>query len=501
MKNAANGNPLGYFKIPRPLEAINKDGEIVPILLTVTDIQDKVGNVIGFVAVFIDNSVQKKLEYQVRHHPLTELPNSVYMNEKLDGHLNNVSERKKVSLLICLDIDHFKVVNAALGPKSGDDCLKEFSKFIGSCIRSTKTDERKLENLDILGHPQADEFILLLKNVDSEESINPLLNRLLNKLKTFRYSNGDFSLDLTVSMGCLVIKPGEKISPEDALSMTGVACDQAKEGGRNRFEIYSHDSKQREKIIEDLNWLKKIEKAFEEDRFRLYFQPITDIRGTEKNFSEKLNGEILIRMLDEDGTVIPPVFLSAAEKYGKIPKIDHWVIKESLKWLEANQENVEKISINISCISLSEGESFLNFVYDSVKDASIPGNKICFEITETAVVKHHSFLRKFIKNLKSLGCKFSIDDFGAGNAGLGYLSLPFDYIKIDGDFIKVLGSPDDSLLNTALIEAVKTFSERMGIQTIAEFVADENILKQVKKLGINWAQGYHFGKPEPLNSL
>jgi EAL domain-containing protein (putative c-di-GMP-specific phosphodiesterase class I) len=271
----------------------------------------------------------------------------------------------------------------------------------------------------------------------------------------------------------------------------------AKELGRNRIHIFHHDDEHLAKRSGEMQWVARLNQALEEDRFCLYAQSIEPLDSrTDKHY------ELLIRMVDEKGEIIPPgAFLPAAERYNLISKLDHWVIKNAFGLLADNPAFLKQInfcSINLSGQSLTAPE-ILEFIISQMHESGIQGEKICFEITETAAISNLSRAVEFISTLKELGCQFALDDFGSGLSSFGYLkNLPVDYLKIDGMFVKDIV---DDPIDHAMVKSINEIGHVMGMQTIAEFVENDEIKGMLREIGVNFAQGYGIDKPFPFNKL
>ena len=249
----------------------------------------------------------------------------------------------------------------------------------------------------------------------------------------------------------------------------------------------------------EMRWVTEIQAALEADRFRLYVQPIVPVRLTESDYEHY---EVLIRMIDTNGDEIPPgAFLPAAERYGLAARIDRWVLSRLLEWLANNPTVAERISmysVNLSGLTLAD-ELFLGYAINLLNESQVPTSKICFEITETAVISNLSQATRFISTLKDLGCLFALDDFGSGLSSFAYLkSLPVDYLKIDGMFVRDVHIDP---INRALVKSINDVGKVMGKRTIAEFVENNDVLEVLAELNVDYGQGYGIGKPFPLDDL
>jgi EAL domain-containing protein (putative c-di-GMP-specific phosphodiesterase class I) len=275
------------------------------------------------------------------------------------------------------------------------------------------------------------------------------------------------------------------------------ACYLAKDLGRNRVHAYHPDDAELATRHGEIKWVGRINQALDEDRFCLYAQPIVSLDG-----SDHRHYELLIRMLDEQGKVIPPgAFLPAAERYNLIERLDAWVIGKAFTLLAAHSvflKQVSFISINLSGQSLTKPE-VLDFIIAQLDSFGIEPNKICFEITETAAISNLSTAINFMSALKGLGCRFALDDFGSGLSSFAYLkNLPVDYLKIDGMFVKDIV---DDPIDHAMVKSINDIGHVMGMQTIAEFVENDEIKVMLTEIEVDYGQGYGLGMPEPLTDL
>jgi Amt family ammonium transporter len=280
------------------------------------------------------------------------------------------------------------------------------------------------------------------------------------------------------------------------LSAADAACYAAKESGRNRVHVYQADDS---KLLEQhgqMQWVARLQSALDEDRLRLYVQPIVPLHDGEGMMPHY---EILVRLIEDGKLVGPGTFLPAAERYGLMPRIDQWVVHNTLAWVGDRVRRKGGVDgvycINLSGASLSD-ERFREALHATLTRQRLPSGAVCFEITETAAVANLSKVVEFIHEVKALGCAFALDDFGSGLSSFAYLkNLPVDFLKIDGSFVKDI---ELDPMDLAMVQAINAIGHVMGLKTIAEYVATEGILQRVKELGIDYAQGYHLGEPRPL---
>jgi diguanylate cyclase (GGDEF)-like protein len=386
-------------------------------------------------------------------------------------------------VLLYLDLDQFKVVNDTCGHSAGDELLKQLSFLLHEEIRES----------DTLARLGGDEFGVLLEscNIEKAEQIAEKLRRVVND---FQFIWQDKTFDVGVSIGITSITH-ESENLSKVLSEADVACYAAKDLGRNRLHVYTIDDEELSLRHSEMQWVSRITKALEEDRFVLFGQAIKSINATSEN---TIHREILVRMKDENGEIVPPYsFIPSAERFNLMPSIDKWVIKNSFKYLSEKGDQQEYLSINLSGNSLSD-ETLLDYIRDNLKTFNIEPQRICFEITETTAISHLSRAVILMRELKQDGCTFSLDDFGSGLSSFAYLkNMPVDYLKIDGGFVKDIV---DDPIDRAMVSAINQVGQIMGIKTIAEFVENDEILSALKVINVDYVQGYGIEKPMPLNT-
>jgi diguanylate cyclase (GGDEF)-like protein len=380
-----------------------------------------------------------------------------------------------------LDLDQFKIINDTGGHVAGDELLRRIGQELAKQVRRQ----------DTLARLGGDEFGVLLVDCSMQEA-ERVANALRRTIEDFRLAWKNEVFCIGVSVGVVPIRGhGQTIS--DVLSAADAACYSAKEQGRNRVHLYHEGDSELTRRHREMRWVKRLHSALEEDRFELVRQDIVAVGDTN---SDKQRYELLLRMRDENGRIVQPgTFLPAAERYGLSEKIDRWVVREAFRELGKDEERLENLvfcSINLSGMSLSD-ESFLEFVIAQFAENGVQPEKICFEITETAAIANLSGATCFIEALGRLGCRFALDDFGSGLSSFAYLKrLAVDFLKIDGIFVKDI--VDDSV-DRELVRSINQIGHVMGKKTIAEFVESEAILSILRDMGVDYAQGYVFGKP------
>jgi diguanylate cyclase (GGDEF)-like protein/PAS domain S-box-containing protein len=470
---------------------IRPDGSEVDVVNTAAPIRDEGGRPpIGTVLVIHDVSrarrMAKQLSYQASHDDLTGLANRREFERILTQAVNSAEPGSNEHTLCYMDLDQFKIVNDTCGHIAGDELLRQFAAILRSRIRDTDTIAR-------LG---GDEFGILFQHCGIDVA-RRIAESLLVRVKESRFVWRDYVFDVGVSIGLVSISSSNQ-SITEIMSAADVACYAAKEAGRHRVHVYRLDDDELKQRHGEMRWVSRLNKALEENRFRLYCQkiaPVADVSRGNPHY------ELLIRLLDEEGKLVMPLaFIPAAERYNLMTSIDRWVVREAFETFSANKNIVSdwKFSINLSGHSLCD-ESFLSFVIDAFEKTGVSPEQICFEITETAAMANLSRASRFISVLKGMGCKFSLDDFGTGLSSFGYLqTLKVDYLKIDGSFVRDMAS---NPVNRAVVEAANQIGHAMGMQTIAEFVENDEILGALGEIGVNYAQGYGVAKPAPMEEI
>ncbi len=286
----------------------------------------------------------------------------------------------------------------------------------------------------------------------------------------------------------------------NVLEAAKAACSTAQEAGGNQIYLYHNQDVVLSLRRDEIEWISRINHALDNDLFCLYVQPIVSLASHEEIHTTHY--ELLIRMCGEDDEIISPnFFLPVAERYNLSLKLDKWVITHALNWLVKNPVHVKELAhcaINLSGKSIGN-EDLLQYIKQLFKKTAIPPEKICFEVTETAAVANISSATKFIDSLQEIGCRFALDDFGSGLSSFGYFqTLPVDYLKIDGIFVKLLESDK---FNQAIVKSINEIGNAAGKKTIAEFVENNGILIKLREIGVDFGQGYHFSKPIPLEEF
>ena len=471
---------------------IARNSEEVPIQDSAAPIRDRIGNIIGSVMVFHDVSKEsrlfRQLSYQASHDALTDLINRREFENRLITALDGLNGNpENTHALLYLDLDQFKVVNDTFGHSAGDALLRQLSEIVHTNIRST----------DVLARLGGDEFGILLERCSEQRALE-VAEAIRGAVEGYRFEWQDSFTTIRCSIGVVMVT-SENADVAGIMSSADVACYSAKDMGRNQVHLYKDsDASLRH---EEMKWVSRISSAVEEDRLELFFQPIIGIG--KDNGQSRGHYELLLRMRDEDGNLVSPdQFIPAAERYNLMSTLDRWVIREALsKLADREAEGGEArytIAINLSGTSLSE-DRFLDDVIKELEKQQLPTGAICFEITETAAISNLSRVVHFMRALKKLGCKFSLDDFGSGLSSFTYLkNLPVDYLKIDGQFIRNVA---DDNVDESMVKAISEVGHAMGIETIAERVETKQVLEKLGSLGIEFAQGYYIARPTSVQSF
>jgi diguanylate cyclase (GGDEF)-like protein/PAS domain S-box-containing protein len=493
--SAGHGHKEWLDLLRRDKEVVNyrksvltREGRTLELLDTTRLVHDSAGNPVGYQGSLTDftevHELSERLAYETNHDSLTSLPNRRAFEYQLQQTIDESSANGSVHALCYFDLDQFKVVNDTFGHAAGDELLKNLSAALRSRISSH----------DTLARIGGDEFAVLLRNRVMEDSA-VIANGLLEAIRGFRLRWGDRDIDVGASIGVVPVDENTA-SLSDLLCAADTACSAAKEKGRNRVHVQEPDDKTVNRRISEMRLVVEAKHALQEDRMRLYHQPI---RALPLNAGDQIRFEILIRMLAWDGKIVSPgLFLPAIEKYNLSKTVDCWVVERFLAWMAQSPKAVAKLaygSINVSGMSLGDPD-FLTQICARLDTHEISGDKICFEITETAAIQNLTAAQNFISTLKTRGCRFALDDFGSGTSSFGYLkNLPVDTVKIDGMFVRTLRQ---NHTDRVIVKSINDVAHSMGLSTTAEFVEDADTLAIVTELGIDFAQGFAVGMPQPL---
>lgn len=480
--------------LPADILLEDRDQNRIHVEGSLAAIKDRAGHIIGTVLSFRDvthaHELALQLSWQATHDALTNLYNRREFERRLQELLNDARRTASQHALIYIDLDQFKVVNDTCGHKAGDELLRQLAGML----------EGRLRRSDMLARLGGDEFGVLLEGCSGAEA-ERIAGGIRAAIAGYRFIWGARLFDISASIGVVAIDT-DAAGMAALLSAADAACYAAKDGGRNRVHVYQPDDAELRQRRDEMQWVSRLRQALEEGRLRLSFQLIVPLRPGQS----PAHYELFVSVVDEDGsTIFPAQFIPAAERYGLMPMLDRWVVRTAFERLAAHarrpgarrQAGEVVCAINISGTSIND-ERFLDFVREQLKVSRVPPDSICFEITETAAVSNFKAASSLMRELKALGCRFALDDFGAGMSSFGYLkNLPVDYLKIDGAIVRDIAYDD---VNYAMVDAINRIGHVSNIKTVAEFVESQAILDRLRTIGIDYAQGYFLHMPEPLTS-
>ena len=471
------------------IENCRKDGSHYWVKLYLAAVYDDQKNINHYVAIYEDitesRKLAKKLSFQATHDNLTGLINRTEFERRLSMLVNDAQRIGTEHALCFLDLDQFKVINDTCGHIAGDELLRQLGSLLGGSTRKS----------DTLARLGGDEFAILVEDCELEKA-EFIANEIKELVSQFQFIWETQVFTVGVSIGVTTITSATRNRTE-ALKQADSACYAAKNSGRNRVYVYQEQDQQLTAQKGEFKWVNEIKEALIEDRFELYAQPIV---STETEHLAMY--EVLVRLRSKAGQLFPPgAFLSSAERYNLSDRIDKWVVSHVFEWLEQHYHSLPHLNylaINLSGASIGD-EGMLAYIRTKLSAASFNQEMIKFEITETAAIANLKQAHYFINSVLALGCQFSLDDFGSGLSSFAYLkNLPVQSIKIDGMFVKDMHVDP---LDYEMVKSINDIGHVMGLETIAEFVESEEIWQKLKAIGVNYGQGYHLGKPAPIDQI
>ncbi|MEL6930347.1 MAG: EAL domain-containing protein, partial [Cyanobacteria bacterium J06600_6] len=491
---------IRHYQVSKLVEKNNlvaRNGICYEIEGSASPIMNRQQKLMGTVTVFRDvtqaRKMARKLSWQASHDSLTKLYNRHKFEEFAAQAIADVQLHQAQYAFCYLDLDRFKIINDTCGHAAGDRLLCQVTNLLSKRIRRA----------DIFARLGGDEFGIIFRQCPIEVAFE-CANELRQLVEDFRFIWQDKVFRIGVSMGLVAIKPTTE-TLNSLFNYADAACYVAKQQGGNCVHLCDEQDIVFAQQQGERQWIEKINCALEKNDFRLYIQKIVPIQEflqtSERQLGDGVHYEVLLRLNDSSGNIISPgVFLPAAERYGLMPAIDRWVISNFFAGYEAYCQSEyssasQLFTINLSGASINNQE-FGNFLRSQFDRYSIPPKTICFEITETVAITNLEQANILISQLKELGCSIALDDFGSGMSSLTYLkNLPIDYLKIDGSFVTNIANDE---LDYATVECFNHISQIMNIKTIAEFVEDQTILKKLRQIGVDFAQGYGIERPKPL---
>ncbi len=460
--------------------------------ISVTPLRADNNEMLGLVVVMHDTSelrgLTRQMTYQASHDALTGLVNRREFERRLREAMDAAQTGDAAHALCYLDLDRFKVVNDTCGHTAGDNMLREVATIMKEAVRDS----------DTAGRIGGDEFALLLVGCPLEKA-RQIADDVVRAVDDYRFVWKDKIFNIGVSIGLVEIGRGGG-SIEDIMNSADSACYVAKKQGGLHVHVYSAREEANARHSGEIHWLQKLQGALRDNRFELYYQPIVHAHSSVSNGPGL---EVFIRMESENGEpAAPPAeFIRAAERYRLMPLVDRWVVQAVLSALGRGGMKLppdRSVAINISGQTLGDSE-FLEFVVECFDHTGANPADICFEVTESAVVANLDHARRFIGVLHGMGCEFALDNFGSGLSSFSTLkTLPMDYLKIDGSFIANLAV---DTVNQAMVGAMIELSRTLNFRVVAEHVEDQQSLDTVREMGIDFAQGFIFGRPQPLSMI
>jgi diguanylate cyclase (GGDEF)-like protein len=423
------------------------------------------------------------MSYQASHDALTGLVNRREFERRLEEALQSAHSNTARHVLCYLDLDRFKTVNDSCGHIAGDSMLREVAALIKETVRDS----------DTVGRLGGDEFGLLLVGCPLEKA-RQIADDVVRKTADYRFVWKDKIFNIGVSVGLIEISR-ESGAPEELMSAADSACYVAKKQG-NHVHVYSARDEAVARQRGEIQWLQKLQAALRENRFTLMTQTIVSMAPDAHGPAL----EVLLRLQDDtvpEG-ISPVEFLRAAERYRLMSDVDRWVVQASLTALSRGSIKLppnRSMAINLSGQTLGDPQ-FLEFVVECLDRTGVLADQVCFEVTENSVITNIEHAQRFIGVLHGMGCQFALDDFGRGLSSFGNLKyLALDYLKIDGSFIRNLGS---DTVNQAMVAAMIKLARTLNFQVVAEQIEDDGALEAATRMGVDFVQGYHLSRPQPL---
>ncbi len=473
---------------------LRRDGRRVVVEESTALLREAGGAATGTVIILHDvtqaERMADELRYHASHDPLTGLVNRREFERRLQGVLRTARESRTAHALAYIDLDQFKVINDVCGHLAGDALLRELSAVLRERVREG----------DTLARLGGDEFGVLLDGCPLRKA-EQIAETLRSTIDEFTFNWGGRTFTVGASIGVVPIT-FESDTVSGLLSAADVACYAAKDMGRNRVRVYHPSDEELARRQGEMHWVAGVNRALQQNRFCLFAQNIRPLTNGRNPLPHR---EILIRIVEKDGTLIPPgAFIPPAERYDLMPKVDRWVVSNLLTSLaehyhpsfgNGESDGLGLVSVNLSGSSVND-EMFVNFLRDRFRESGISPEHICFEINETTVTGSLERAKTFIRGARDLGCKVALDNFGSGMSSLTYLkALPVDFLKIDGGFVRNVAGDE---VDQTIIEAIARTGHTLGMSTIAEMVEQAEALDVLRNLGVDFAQGMAVSPPRPL---
>jgi diguanylate cyclase (GGDEF)-like protein/PAS domain S-box-containing protein len=471
-----------------------KDGSRIVVLENSRAVQDGDGRVLFYEGTITDitaaHELSQQLSYEASHDALTGLANRREFELRLQRALELSQATSAGHAVLFLDLDRFKTVNDTCGHVAGDELLRQLGELL----------QQRVRNNDVVARLGGDEFALLLHNCDAGNAMQ-VANGLLKTVDEFEFIWGSNKFMLGVSIGLVEIDARFKRITQ-VMNAADSACYAAKDAGRNRVAIYQEDTQLVERRHGEMEWVARAKRALVDSRLFLEAQEIRPLVPSEDGTPRLPHYELLLRMRDESGRVVPPgAFLPAVERYNLSVRYDHWVIATALNWVQAHDavfSRISRVFINLSRDTIADPET-LEHIRQSLAATGVDPRRIGFETAESVAVGNLGKANALIVALRRLGCAFALDDFGSGVSSFAYLkALGVDYLKIDGMFV---GNLSQDRVDYAMVRSIKEIGHVMGKRVIAEAVESEAALQKLREIGVDYAQGFAVAPPRALELI
>ncbi|MCC6532539.1 MAG: EAL domain-containing protein [Burkholderiales bacterium] len=473
---------------------IRRDGQESSVHDSFSQVQDGLDGRRGYAVVFHDVSqlraLAQQLSWQASHDSLTGLVNRRELESRLGQLLDSAHGQGRQHVLLYIDLDNFKIVNDSCGHAAGDELLRSLTSLMSTKIRGS----------DTLARLGGDEFAALLETCPLDQGLR-IANAIREVVRDFRFVWEGRSFAVGASIGLVPLDAASGDSAE-VLTAADTCCYEAKNKGRDRVQVHRRQQGLPRDVAGEPQMIARLSHAFENGDFVLYQQYTRPLKAAVSS----PHFEVLVRMRGENGELVPPMaFIPAAERYNLLTAIDRLVITELLQVLAARQRagasplapDAGLYSVNLSGASINDS-SFAEFVRRQLARFPVPASLLCFEVTETTAISNLTKAAELMHELKAMGCRFALDDFGIGMSSFAYLKyLPVDFLKIDGTFVRDMANDE---MDCAIVEAINRIAHILGMQTVAEIVEDQATLDRLCRLGVDYAQGFYIARPEPLQA-
>jgi diguanylate cyclase len=478
-------------QLPAGSMLVGRDGRLCPIDDSVAPIRDPAGRMLGAVLVFRDVTLQRRqfdeIRWRASHDGLTGLVNRTEFGQRLTRSFERARRDGSQHALLAFDLDRFKQVNDHCGHAAGDEVLRQVARRLETGVRARDTVAR-------LG---GDEFAAILENCSPEEALH-VAQKLCDTLDQYRYVDGEQSFRIGVSIGVAPLD-GRWPDADTALREADACCMIAKEQGRNRVRVWTPDDATLRAHQSEHRWAQRLQQALDEGRLELDLQRVLPAQGAEDD--GRLRGELLLRLRERDGSrVLPGAFMPAAERFHMAPRLDRWVLRQAVGLLQREGgPEIASLSVNLSALTLQDAAFHQEARGLLLQLGPQRAAALCLEITETAVITRLADAARFIKQMRALGARIALDDFGAGASSYSYLkALPVDVLKIDGQFVRALMTdPLDQVAVRSFVDVARA----LGLTTVAECVETPEVLLELVRLGVGEVQGFLLHRPEPVTAV